>query len=815
MRRALQLISIIIFFAIAFVIVNRVISYDTNIAHPYLTEKATDLYNSQFDNKISDSDKQKMIQGAISEDTPIRWMNHFFNPDTDKGLTMFSTAKTWAMSADLQKYYSVGDQSWQTAISSYVNGDNASAFVALGHVLHLVEDMAVPAHTRLDTHAEGDPYEGWVGKNISDIYTSGITHFSDLGLYFDNLAMFSNANFFSKDTIKNNEINTKNIRSVVFNEVPMDCVMMESEGNSFCLVNVDEDFFNASNNDYFFTDKTHSDYYSILAPKAVSYGAGVIQLFFEKAEALKAKAEAEKKEKYAAFLKSLETLFAYKNYRLVSATDLLKNTQPKQAVLSVTIQSVRPAASSTVKPITKKILIPTQIILEYNQAATSDFVDSVLPDEIILPVEVFLPSETTILPAENITNTTTDEAIYEPPQTVFAGAPRILPIPWPALILDSVFSETLYTSSSIIQIFGTCAAGTQSIFSFHATDAAGVAEMVDATTTIESEIWSAEAKPIYGNNLFSFSAIGSAEFVTSSMSSAAQVIFDNAPPASTTISVIISATSTTSTLVHLEFSAVEEFALPILYDLEYSASGSEWANLLAVSSSTNYNFITTSSGEYVFRVRGIDALSNTSDWMTTATTVELAPASYEYIHLSGTQSEDEFALTAAGGPYILEHYIVPTGKILRIGPGAVIKGLDKLSRMEIFGSLFVEGTESDRVIFTSAQDRSFVDDRANTIFFGTSDEPAPWDWVGVWFYSGGIGNINYADFRYSGSDPFLCLTAVAVCGYYSKTIYMDTASVSINNSSFSYGGETFVMAEYNPMSLSISNSVFDELRIIF
>ena len=48
------------------------------------------------------------------------------------------------------------------------------------------------------------------------------------------------------------------------------------------MVLVEESFFNRN---YFIDDPiVHSDYFNLLAPKAVSYGAGAIDLFFKEAD---------------------------------------------------------------------------------------------------------------------------------------------------------------------------------------------------------------------------------------------------------------------------------------------------------------------------------------------------------------------------------------------------------------------------------------------------------------------------------------------------------------------------------------------------
>lgn len=270
---------------ISVIIYGQVFSYDTEVAHPFLTEKVIELFNKNSEIQISQQQREWLKQGAIEEDTPIRWMNHFYNPITGRGLWGFSSAKDWSRENIKQLFYPKGNQTWQKAIEFYTNGDKKQAFIALGHVLHLIEDMSVPAHTRDDAHPEGDPYESWVKNNAEKNFEGvSITNFDNLDNFFDLLAGYSNKYFLSKDTINKNELANKNIfRKKIGENKFVDCIQGEdSLDNKFCLVFTEGSYFTRF---YFIDDPiVHSDYYSLLAPKAISYGAGVIDLFFKEVE---------------------------------------------------------------------------------------------------------------------------------------------------------------------------------------------------------------------------------------------------------------------------------------------------------------------------------------------------------------------------------------------------------------------------------------------------------------------------------------------------------------------------------------------------
>lgn len=259
-------------------------SYDTVFAHPMLTEKAITLFNNRNSaNKLTAEQAGWVIRGAEEEDAAPRWLNHFYNPGNGLGLTVFMPANIWANSSLGQSGYLLGDQSYQAAISAYANGDKKRAFIALGHVLHLLEDMAVPAHTRIDAHGGGDPYEKWVElNNVSGLSNSSPVIFNNLNEYFYSLANYSNRYFLSKGTTPVNLTKDKYYKKNNIGE-EVKCLKGTVDNKIFCMATIRKD---SVGKEYLIFDEfTNSDYYSLLAPKAISHGAGVIDLFFKQAKA--------------------------------------------------------------------------------------------------------------------------------------------------------------------------------------------------------------------------------------------------------------------------------------------------------------------------------------------------------------------------------------------------------------------------------------------------------------------------------------------------------------------------------------------------
>ena len=297
-------------------------AYNDTMVHPALTEEVVKFYNLNFSsNKISDQEMNWIRRGSIEEDTGIRSLNHFYDPVHNVGLKgMELSAKNWSQNtlAQAQKsatYYLAGffknpfnhstDYSWDRALYDYAKGNKERAYIALGHIVHLIEDMTVPDHTRDDAHPPvggmGSPYESWtkrfnknlgIAVNLKDQNYAPII-LSNLNSYFDKNANYSNNNFFSRDTINDSNFSKPPLNQKMHNSsTGEDFFISEDEnGKKFLLVRYlikrQNDNFKIS---YYLVDSKDSvlsDYWTHLSKQAVLSGAGVINLFFQEAEKIK------------------------------------------------------------------------------------------------------------------------------------------------------------------------------------------------------------------------------------------------------------------------------------------------------------------------------------------------------------------------------------------------------------------------------------------------------------------------------------------------------------------------------------------------
>jgi hypothetical protein len=325
---------ILIILLLIFIGFKPVLSYEIE-THAYLTKEIIDFYNQNFSNKIPQNLIPYLIDGSRKEDEPPRWMNHFYDPVYNRGLSQdaaidpnyrlgnYEKSKDWAndsnnqnnplyktaatifsiLSAIEQKNLGAltteSDFTWDRALKFYIQGNKEKAMYILGHILHLIEDASVPDHTRNDPHAQGSPYEKYSGKyNLNNfdqelkirLNNKKPIILNSLEEYFDNLAIYSNNNFYSKDTI--------GIQSGYDKPQPID---FEIKNDLRFGLGRDENYFyklyvqpiesslliSIKGQTTIDNQQVLKDYWSRLSTKAVLNGAGVLDLFFREAEANK------------------------------------------------------------------------------------------------------------------------------------------------------------------------------------------------------------------------------------------------------------------------------------------------------------------------------------------------------------------------------------------------------------------------------------------------------------------------------------------------------------------------------------------------
>jgi len=281
---------------------------------------------------LTDLDIENMKTGAYDEDLLyIRSINHFYDFAHNKGLTIenvsLTSAKEWAFNQSPQVFG--GRHNWVSALENYRNiaesaDSREKAFVDLGHVLHLIQDITVPAHTRNDQHYS-DRYEDWSTKYFAGKFhidqdgfigdaNAGSTHllsgsepmidFNDLGEYFDDLSKFTQENFYSDSTVDNFTVNNVSVPDPENITLQADTIINNPYDNNifngtflFYYREIVDDgkviryrvaaetIFGKSTKNIFVIQ----DYYKILYRKAMLATAGVVNLFLKEVSATPAR----------------------------------------------------------------------------------------------------------------------------------------------------------------------------------------------------------------------------------------------------------------------------------------------------------------------------------------------------------------------------------------------------------------------------------------------------------------------------------------------------------------------------------------------
>jgi len=288
--------------------------------------------------------KSLIKEGAIREDRPVyRTGNHFYDPITAGKLT--DGEAPYSLWSALQRVTGSGNAiDWENAIGtqygpykhSWIDARNyfisaltlasksdrdknvGNLFLSLGNIIHLLHDMAVPAHTRNDSHGleDRDIYEHWCDENVEGIIISGynpvyLSQYTDYWNKLDGrgLAEFSNANFFSRDSNVDNLEHLPHYSKPVFliNDQEFQEEIVDDMGWSWTVTvkyglgTVTDKYANTTFSDVKLTayslwdfdlqqrfnervfslnDAVHKTYANFLIPRAVGYSAGLLNYFF-------------------------------------------------------------------------------------------------------------------------------------------------------------------------------------------------------------------------------------------------------------------------------------------------------------------------------------------------------------------------------------------------------------------------------------------------------------------------------------------------------------------------------------------------------
>ena len=137
----------------------------------------------QRSSKERHTPEEWIAMGGRDEDSPaIRVINHFYDPYHDRPLTVGATlggkAPDWAL--EDRGDFQLQRHSYKDAREAFYRGltspdserherELGHTLYALGHVIHLIQDMAQPQHTRNDAHPTDTWFASLLEKYVDDL----------------------------------------------------------------------------------------------------------------------------------------------------------------------------------------------------------------------------------------------------------------------------------------------------------------------------------------------------------------------------------------------------------------------------------------------------------------------------------------------------------------------------------------------------------------------------------------------------------------------------------------------------------------------
>jgi hypothetical protein len=186
--------------------------------HQNITEAAVEYLRKIDDRAVCATNLNQLLQvGTAAEDRDVRPVFHF--TPALSALSSTCSSIQWGFGGGVCAVSGLGviasttnTHTWAAALAAAKDQNgNASdeGLRQLGYLLHLLEDLTSPAHTRDDDHltvggiGDIDPVEAETRQAISPPISEGLLTVSEPIAFFEQLRNFTASNFYSKDTVFN------------------------------------------------------------------------------------------------------------------------------------------------------------------------------------------------------------------------------------------------------------------------------------------------------------------------------------------------------------------------------------------------------------------------------------------------------------------------------------------------------------------------------------------------------------------------------------------------------------------------------------
>lgn len=799
---------------------NIAMAYDDNTTHPALTREIIDFYELTGGKKLTDEQKQWIVQGSKDEDRAPRWINHFYDPVFNRGLDDASVfaiygiagypANKWAQFSSYQTLSPGnianlwtgkgpvisgswwGDFSYEAAVKDYSEDKEKEAYLALGHILHLIEDMTVPEHTRNDAHPGGNKpsyYENWTKDN-----SAGLTQelgkrlfvkgnkpviYSDLDSYFNSLATYTNTHFFSPNTI-NSEIYRK--PKIVFDDGTF-AYGKDENGELFDLAIIKTDIKSGKKH-YLIKDEQYQilqEYWLRLSRQAVINGAGVMELFMKEAELAKKQNGEGKNGLEQSFLSQIYAFFTNPSAPKDEPALIIdsKSSRPAPKIIKQEA-AVKPVVVQKIAPAT-----PTPALTPQNQAPQS------------APPMIYGGggnsgggSGSTLLVANNGGGSNSNNqppATQQNNQTQNAATTTENNLNIPTFQAgDLAINEIMYDLEGSDTLSGKSREWIEvynnSGREITLTGGSGGWRFNDGSNHLLNEP-AAQGSMVIPAGGYAILAGDAALFLA-----------DHSGFGGTIIDTVMSLKNTSATL---KISVSDGTIIDELtYDSSWGANGNgKTLERKSASGGSNdsANWAQSSAPGGTPGAANNWELSTSDVDNSASSTITISQAGLGTDVVATTTITENTTWTLAGSPYRLffdgqKRPTVAAGIALTIEPGVkIIPQGSGATAMEIQGVLNAVGTAVAPIIFTSIAD---ADDSASTT-------PQKGDWLNIAFTQGSQVNLDYVEFRYGGQGNTLPLR---------EMVDIAGATVNINHSKFENSQNTAL--HLVDSSGTVENSIF-------
>ena len=184
--------------------------------HRNISHVAVDFLKSQDTRFSCSASLDPNIQiGTAAEDDWPRFMFHFF-PALNAGVFHSTCSspqwgfdggpctETGAPSGFSRGATLTNDHTYDIAVTNAKDQDglpSEQGWVDLGYVVHLLEDLTSPPHTRNDPHPVFDPFEKYNSGRTPATPTGALISLASARDYFTTLQAFTQSNYYSSDTV--------------------------------------------------------------------------------------------------------------------------------------------------------------------------------------------------------------------------------------------------------------------------------------------------------------------------------------------------------------------------------------------------------------------------------------------------------------------------------------------------------------------------------------------------------------------------------------------------------------------------------------